>query len=158
LNVPNKIQFNDLFHLIIGNKLAEEPARLRTTQSGVDIIFNERYGIITARYEKRIYNDYTIFNTRNSENLKHNKFLQYKMNGDTDTMKSTSILQYNVNVSVELNLYMKRPNDGVLKVSHFVDNNQRAVLVYVFPKEKRGNEIFEEDFEKSKFEIERYSH
>jgi hypothetical protein len=158
LNIPDKIQFNDLFHLIIGNELNEEPTRLRTTKSGVDIIFNENYGILTVRYKKFIYNDYTIFNTSNHEKLIHNKFLQYMMNGDSDTITSRSTSQNNVNFSVEINSYLKRPNDGVLKVSHFVDNNQRAVLVYVFPKEKRGYEIFEDDFEKLKLEIEHYSH
>jgi hypothetical protein len=157
INLPEKIQFNDLFHLIVGNEEVEDPRRFRSTKSGVDFIYNKSYAILTARYEKHIYNDCIIFNNNRNGKLHNNRYMNYMMNGISETSNSTSITELDGNNSIVLNSFIKRVNDGVLKVSHFVDDNSRVVLIYVFPKEKRGQEIYENNFEKLKLEIQHYS-
>jgi hypothetical protein len=154
---PDKIIFNDPFHLIFGSSKAEASMKIRTHRPGVDIIYNQQQCIVSVRYEKFIYNDAFIQNQQYNNTISKNLFIRDMMSGIT--MREDNIIsqenEFEEN-SIQLNSYIQRENDAVLKVTRFNNSHDKVILTYVYPLEKRGIEVIEGNFEKLKLEINRY--
>jgi hypothetical protein len=148
LNLPDKIQINDPFHVIIGGTVPETPTLLRTQKSGIDIIHNKYNCIMTVRYEKYIYNNILLHNINGEDKLSNNLYFKEMMSGMVNVSQPIK--------NIRINSYINRVGDGILKVSRFVESSNKVVLCYVSPKEKRGNEIFEDDLVKLQSEIQQY--
>jgi hypothetical protein len=157
LSSPDKIIFNDPFHLIAGSSQVEIPVKIRTHRPGIDIIYNQQQCLISVRYKKFIYND-TFMAMQESRNPSSDHcFIKDMMSGIT--ILDENILnreqQFDGN-SIQLNSYIQRENESVLKVTRFNPPNNEVILTYVYPIEKLGTEITESNLEKLKSEINRY--
>jgi hypothetical protein len=152
--LPDKITFNDPFHLIIGSNHVEVPMKIRTHRPGIDIIYNKQQCLISVRYTKYIYNDSFINNSHNNSSISESMFVKDMMSGitivDTNSNEDKKRLEGNC---IQLNSYIQRENDEVLKVSRFNETNDKVILTYIYPLEKRGTELIEDNLVKLSSEI-----
>jgi hypothetical protein len=90
LALPDKITFNDPFHLILGSNHVEVPMKIRTNRPGIDIIYNKQQCLISVRYTKYIYNDNFINNTNKNSKISESVFVKDMMSGITISEKNSN--------------------------------------------------------------------
>jgi hypothetical protein len=146
LKYLDKIQINDLFHVIIGGTLPETPILLHTQRS--DIIRNKYNCILTVRYEKYIYTSILLPDKNGDIKLSSSLYFKEMVSGMVKIAQPIK--------NIRMNSYINRVGDGILKVARFFESSNRVVLCYDSPKEKRGTEIYEDDLITLQSEIQQY--